>query len=384
MKEIIPVRLEDINNTLYFIASITQKHDYAMPGSLSSRGDLMGGILDRWINLIPESVILNKKILRDTGVGNSVHVITDFYLYDPKIAGISPDVIGLKIRNKTVPFVRYNNKWEAVDGMPQIEVKTFKKPQKMVSLRNQGYDDKYLVLVESDFKVDYLVPCLKQSLFSHDVYVSMKMDDETFIIADDDNNISQIDEISTDDTGIGNLRLLKVTVAKDFMDIATHCEGGVSVQYVNDIEEHGVRGGCPEFPLSDLVVKNSFGVYSFNENWYNGLSRGGVPYFVTKNGTKIIARTLDIEVENLRNIVVVKKNASPSGSIYARVKGDDDALINGVTLKPNIDYKISFSYLNRSGNDGDEYFFTKSIMKYIPDHYERLLDELRKIIKNNK
>ena len=67
----------------------------------------------------------------------------------------------MEVNEKIYPFTRFNNKWESVEGTPQIEVKTFKAKDQMISLRNQNYDDKYLVLVELDMRIDYLVPFLK-------------------------------------------------------------------------------------------------------------------------------------------------------------------------------------------------------------------------------
>lgn len=47
---------------IYFICSLTQKQKTSMQGALSSKADLIGGIFDRWINTIPESIIFNEYI----------------------------------------------------------------------------------------------------------------------------------------------------------------------------------------------------------------------------------------------------------------------------------------------------------------------------------
>lgn len=171
MSEIINVSIQDAEKTVYFIANLTQMQgNRPMRGALNSKGDYMGGIFDRWINIIPESVIFNKILLPKVAGNHEVEVITDYYDYDPKTVNIAPDVIGISVDKKAIPFVQFNNEWIPVKDMPQIEIKTFKKNQKMVSLRNQNYDDKYLVLAETDFRVDYLVPLFKEELFSGDVY----------------------------------------------------------------------------------------------------------------------------------------------------------------------------------------------------------------------
>lgn len=103
MDEII-VKRADAEKMIYFIAGLAQKQNgHAMQGVLSSKGDLMGGIFDRWINIISESIIFNKCILPSISNGKSVESIPDFYLYNPKCVGIAPDIIGLKIdRNSMV------------------------------------------------------------------------------------------------------------------------------------------------------------------------------------------------------------------------------------------------------------------------------------------
>lgn len=52
----------------------------------------------------------------------------------------------------------------------------------MVSLRNQGYDNKYLVLAETNFRVDYLVPLINEEIYSDDIYNELYMNDDIFII----------------------------------------------------------------------------------------------------------------------------------------------------------------------------------------------------------
>lgn len=128
MKSKIIVNIDDIKKTVYFISNLTQMQGTRpMQGTLSSKGDYMGGIFDRWINIIPESVVFNKIILPRISDKKDVKVITDYYDYDPKKVGIAPDVIGISVNNKAIPFVKFNERWIPETGKPQIEVKTFKK-----------------------------------------------------------------------------------------------------------------------------------------------------------------------------------------------------------------------------------------------------------------
>src|SRR3989304_899939 len=62
------------------------------------KSDYIGGVFDRWINIIPESVIFNKYFLPK--IADNLEVISDYYEYDPKKSGIAPDVLGVKIGTK--------------------------------------------------------------------------------------------------------------------------------------------------------------------------------------------------------------------------------------------------------------------------------------------
>jgi len=166
---------------VYFICSLTQKTKTSMQGALSSKGDLMGGIFDRWINTIPESVIFNEYIKPKLSQykNSDIELIQDFYLYDPKEVGIAPDVLGIKINNKEIPFCVYGEigneiRWHQNKNYPQIEVKTLKMSQKMLTLRDQHYSGKYLIFAESAFNIDYLLPFFDENLFNQNVFFELK------------------------------------------------------------------------------------------------------------------------------------------------------------------------------------------------------------------
>lgn len=58
------VTADDIKKHIYFISAKSQDQgNHAMHGDLTSKSDFMGGIFDRWINTIPESIVFNKILL---------------------------------------------------------------------------------------------------------------------------------------------------------------------------------------------------------------------------------------------------------------------------------------------------------------------------------
>ena len=378
----VEIKKNDILKAIYFITAITQKQQGAsMQGALSSKGDLMGGIFDRWINTVPEGILFNNIILPDISDGKDVEIITDFYLYDPKTAGIAPDVIGIKVDDKIIPFVLFNERWETVNNMPQIEVKTYKKPQKMVSLRNQNYDDKYLVMAESEFRIDYLLPFFSNDIFDDEIYERLHMNDTAFIVSNTENRIHQTDQVDVSNDSIGAVTLLKITNARAYMDNSTLCEGNVSVQYLTGIEQkrNNPNGELLNTPISQYCEITDCGLYRFNENWYEGVTEQNVPYYTkrTRGGNiEFLYRTLDISIENIQAIKVLKKSMS---SMY--IKTEENASINGYPLVENCIYKIDFQLLDRSSNDGEEYFMQKNLLQFIPDFEEELKNTLSQIIR---
>ena len=91
-----------------------------MYGGLSGKSDYIGGIFDRWINIIPESIIFNKYFLPK--ISNNLSVISDYYEYNPKKSGIAPDVLGIQIGSEAKPFVEYTNNWRALENAPQKQI----------------------------------------------------------------------------------------------------------------------------------------------------------------------------------------------------------------------------------------------------------------------
>ena len=158
---------DDIKNRIYFITKLVQNQKGStMQGALTSKSDSMGGIFDRFINTLSDSLVFDKIIFKKPAfveLGKNIKAVEDFYYYKPSnaIAGIAPDIFGVEVDGVVYPFTRFDNGWTAVEGTPQIEVKTFKAKDQMISLRNQHYEDEYLVLVDLDMRIDYLVPFLE-------------------------------------------------------------------------------------------------------------------------------------------------------------------------------------------------------------------------------
>lgn len=181
MKEV-SFNKEDIIERVYFITKLVQNQKGStMQGALTSKSDSMGGIFDRFINTISDSLVFEKIILPQIETKKDVHVINDYYYYDPKksVSGIAPDIFGITVDGKQIRFTKFNNKWEPEKGMPQIEIKTFKAKDQMISLRDQGYSE-YMIFVDLDLRIDYLVPFLDSKMLNKNIVEKMQMDDSIF------------------------------------------------------------------------------------------------------------------------------------------------------------------------------------------------------------
>lgn len=355
-KEII-ISKEDIVPYIYFVCSMAQRGK--MYGGLSGKSDYIGGIFDRWINIIPESVIFNKYFLPK--ISDNLSVISDYYEYDPKKSGIAPDVLGIQVGEVAKPFVEYESRWKALDGAPQIEVKSFKKAQYMVSLRNQGYENKFLVMVETNLDSDYLLPFFEETVISEDIYHKLKMDDDIFIKSNDNDDLSSVTKITRQNTNLGTLKLITVCSASDFMSYSTLCSGNESPFYVKEINETRTPTSQPQTtPFSQFVSKNSNELYSWNRNILDGNPKH---------------KLLDIFIENISNIEYVK-NSKSSVTVYTK----GEAVINDVKLDPLKTYIIKLQLLDRSSNKGEEYFMNKSIIVRIPNKEMIMIDEIKRYL----
>jgi len=401
-KNSVEITREDALRTFYFIVAKTQdQKNGSMQGALSSKGDLIGGIFDRWINTVTESVIFNKAVfplIKFDDESIKAEVIPDYYLYNPKSAGIAPDVIGIRAKEKAIPFAVYDEKWKPVENMPQIEVKTYKKNQKMISLRDQDYSSKYLVMTETDLRIDYLLPFFDKSNFDKSIYEQMTMDDETFLKNRND-KIKKIPSIDVSDSSLGLVSLLGIVSADDFMKYSNLCRGGESPMYIseiskiskrnltvrpieeelteelrNDIFEGKFTGRVPvDCPLSYYCSLNDDGFFEFNEHWNKKM----------ESITETKSRKLNIKTLNFRSDCIdgiqIKKFNKKSICIVS----ENDTSINGTKILKGEEYRLDLEVLDRTSNKGEEYFFSKSIIEHIPSKETELLKKLKTIIENN-
>lgn len=370
MKEV-KFNKDDIIERVYFITKLVQNQKgTTMQGALTSKSDSMGGIFDRFINTLSDSLVFDKIILPQIQTDKEVSVISDYYYYKPTraIAGIAPDIFGINVDGKQIPFTKFNNKWEPVDGMPQIEIKTFKAKDQMISLKNQDYDDEYLVLVDLDLRIDYLVPFLNSNILNEKLVEKMQMDDSVFIVEDKDSKITKVTPIDYSSDNIGTLKLISITNATDFIQQATLCEGNISVRRMKEIRARKVKvkSNLLHDKLSSYANKSPRvnKLYEFNKLWKEKTDVGDD------------VAILDFSADKIDKIEICKYNSK--GIVITAL--EEGCSFNGTMLERGKQYTVSFENLNRSGNSGSEYFMQKQCAVYLNGIEKQLIKELENII----
>ena len=368
------INKNDIIERIYFITKLVQNQkNGTMQGALTSKSDFMGGIFDRFINTLSDSLIFNKVILQDNAfkeTNKKISVIEDFYYYKPssKNAGIAPDIFGLNVNNKKYPFTKFDNKWIPVPSTPQIEVKTFKAKDQMISLRNQNYDDEYLVLVDLDLRIDYLVPFMDSNLFTSNILQNMGMDDTLFIVKDDRNQITKPTNIDFSNNIIGTIGLISITNAHDFMNQSTFCGPGISVRRMKEINQRklSLKSNLSNDKLTDFSCPSSRNkkLYSFNDKWKKK--------FTIDDKTEC----LDFSADKIDSIRIVKYNKD--GIILT--SDINGCSFNNQVLEKGKQYSVKFETLGRSGNGGSEFFMQKQCACYLNSLEQQLINEFLKII----
>ena len=370
MNREIKVYKDDIIERIYFITKLVQNQRSAtMQGALTSKSDSMGGIFDRFINTISDSLIFDKIILPQIETDKKIRAISDYYYYKPtkSIAGIAPDIFGITINGKQVPFTIFNNKWEPVDGMPQIEIKTFKEKDQMISLRDQHYKG-YLVFVDLNLRIDYLVPFLDSNILNDKLVPKMQMDDSVFIIDDKESKITKVTPIDYSSNVIGNMKLISVTNATDFMNQATLCGGNISVRRMKEIRVRkvNIRSNLLHDKLSLYANKSPRinKLYEFNKLWKD------------KTNVRNNVALLDFSADKIDKIEICKYNTN--GVVITAL--EEGCSFNGMPLVVGKQYSVLFETLDITVNDGSEYFMQKQCAVHFNGAEKQLLNELKKIV----
>lgn len=390
----IPVKKQDVLPFVYFVGSMAQQSKNGMYAFTGKR-DLIGGIFDRFINIIPESLSFNKyfipKAQQEIGDTRKVEVCSDFYIYDPKKVGIAPDVFGLKIEDKVIPFVQYDDTqaskhyWVKQDHCPQIEVKSFFGKKNMVSLRDQGYGDKYLVMVNADIDTDYLVSFFNSSILDETQFAKLEMPDDDFIVSNEKGLLGKPASLDFSKEELGNIEILCVTTAQEFNKMALKLSKGEKPRYLKAIKPRARQikeDDKRKHSLGYYCDKQPSGLYRFNSRWDK--------MFASKKSPK--AKTLDIYVENPDALTVINSTqngvtvlAKKDTTIKWTNKEEDDQTNqpqdNDFNLEKGKQYNLVFATMETATEN--EYFLNIDLVKELPNFEDDMIKDFAEIIQNN-
>lgn len=321
----IDVSKEDIKPVLYFIISMFQQETIHRQGT-SSKSDLIGGFIDRWINKISEDLIFRKHLLLD----KNYSVVNDYFIYGNQSKKNAPDILGLKINDKIIKFTEYdNNEWLQISGMPHIEIKTFRQNQRLVSVRDtQLEDDHYYIFVESDFNHDYLIDLFYPEFLDKEILDKIKMSDD-FIKSNKQNILLQPSKISINKSdNIGTLEIITVVKGSEFKKRATRCKEKETVFYLTDIQQYykSVRGEDKKpQKFKDIFQYNPL-INMYETQWFQ---KKLIPFYA----------------ENIDELEILKKNKT---NFYCR--SSKECILNDYNLQANIIYKVDVELFDRNSS----------------------------------
>jgi hypothetical protein len=281
------------------------------------------------------------------------------------LIGIAPDLIGVKTFRKNIPFVILTNSgWKQYKNAPLVEIKTFKDDQFMLSLRNQNYDGQYLILVNMKLDSDYLLPFFRRNIFNNKNDRKIRMDDKVFL-EPGTNGVSITDKIKGKKK-IGEIEIIKITSANDFIKKSDFCGSWISPYYVRNIKPSkiSIRNSL-DLNLSDFCSEEN-GLYKFNKSWYKNFE------FKLKDQV-----TLSWKIDNFRSIKILKKLLST-----LHIVSDERNSINNYIIESGVIYIIEFGFIDRRSNNNGEYFINKSLLNNFVDKEKELLVRMEEHIKN--
>ncbi|MEA4825132.1 MAG: hypothetical protein VB130_00635 [Clostridium sp.] len=354
MDGIVNIMMEDIKPLMYFIFSMFEQSNVHIQGT-SSKTDLIGGYIDRWINRIPESLIFNKLILKN----RPYEVINDYFIYNTNSAKNAPDVIGIKDNyNKIVKFAEFNdNTWEKCSRMPYIEVKTFRQAQKMLSVRDSQINkEHYYIIVESNFKNNYLKSLFKKELFNEQIYKHITMN-EAFIKSNKNDILIQPPkvEIAHNSYTIGTLKLLGIIKGKDLLNIGNKCMPKETIYYIkNIIKVEKIKSPNLNKCINEFFIYNKKDKMCSENRWND-------------------CQLINVCIEESENIIIRKLN---KGSFYIETIGK--CILDGKELESDNIYKIEIDKFERSSS-WTEYIALKNTFYKNIDRTEELVNKLDKI-----
>lgn len=331
----------------------------------SAKRDKFGGYLERWLNKIFEKPFFDTFLKQ---YNKKYSVIYDDLIYKDHKLKTAPDVLGLKINNKLIQFGKYRNEWDHYNGMPKIEIKSFRKDQNIATTNATQVAD-YYVFLEIDLDDDYLKTIFNNNFFDNKNYEEIVKNWQSLeSLFEDSSNVFK--EINKPENILENfnVKLLSIITHDEWVKLSKVAKGAVKVSntikeqaekilYFKKIEKNNPpihwrakKNPMGEKNLQDLVLNNDMPKYL-------------MPIFQNDEG------------ENLSNGLIANITGSSNSTIYFLI--NKNFKVNGEKYEKG-NYKMSFVSFDRSASF-DEYCALKDSV-YFYDNREKLLENFDSIV----
>jgi len=353
------VTANDLKQIIYFIVNKFRIDPLHIQGT-SSRRDLIGGFIDRWINRATEYLVLNY-ILKNGK--REYRVVSDFFLYSQDVEKNAPDVLGLVPLNSKEPkiiFAKFNNgTWKHKEGMPYIEVKANRVNQYNLAVRDtQMFDSGFYVFVETAYNEDYLVSFFYDEFFENEDLLNQIQMSDKFIISDKDSQLIKpaILEKKVKNNPIGLFKLIGIFSGSDYKQSSGLYKEKQHFYYISDIQSYPKKELEEDSYLFEIYVNKIDYGYEINDDKFDYL-----PIFII--GKCKISFTKKYKTCAYFDLEILEK----------------DVWINQFKLKSG-SYRIQFSNFERSSN-WREYCASKEFFKELVNilkDYPEASDELPK------
>ena len=142
---------------------------------------------------------------------------------------------------------------------------------------------------------------------------------------------------------------------------------------------------------TNTILKNVKDTFSFlEENGYGKDSIIKMTFLYPSLYGRYVG-SLKNRIQNIIELGYSKKDVIKMTIVYPNIFGyssmyikvSENASINGYELSAEGIYKIDFQMLDRSSNDGEEYFMQKALIQYVPDAQAELKEILQKFIEGD-
>jgi hypothetical protein len=320
------------------------------------KGDYIGGFCDRWVNKAEEFIVF-RELLKN----KEYEATIDYFLYGDDKEKNAPDVLGLEDTdgNPIVIFAVYGDgNWVLQPDMPGIEVKNVKRDQFMIAIKeSQMHDDYYYVLVESNYREDYLTYIFDNSIFDNKYLQEFVMDNK-FIASDSNNSITLPSAIDAG-TSLEAFRLMGIFTGNEVKRFCKLCDG----------KTREVKALCPRY------IAECQNVLQVDSNCNEALTEGLYDYELDGDN-----RYIPIYVKFLSDgataTIIRKLKTYFCVNVTGRVE------INGYECRDG-DYKLIFRVFER-GTSANEYVGGKVLFdKYAEDVTDSLLETFDTLVAND-